>query len=61
MGKEDATNGVHLNKHIYLLHTCTYIQPTKAMNVGWDEDTSKAKTLEPTIIYHLQALAQFYL
>ena len=26
-----------------------------------DKDTSKAKTLRPTIIYYLQALKQFYL
>ena len=31
------------------------------MNVGWDKDTSKAKTLQPTIIYYLQAVKQFYL
>ena len=30
------------------------------MNVGRDKDTSKEKTLQPTIIYHLQALTQFY-
>ena len=61
-GKEDTTNGLRSNQHIYLIqHVCTYIQPTKAMNVGRDKDTSKAKTLQPTIINNVQALTQFYL
>ena len=29
------------------------------MNVGRDKDTSKAKTLQPTIIYYLQHLHSF--
>ena len=56
-GKNDVTNGVHLNKHIYLLHTyvqpcnetrmqakqsCTYVQARKQSRDG-NKDTSKEK------------------
>ena len=68
MGKEDATNRVHLNKHIYLIqHVCTYIQPTimqscryeKAMDAGRAHEQGEA--LQPTTINDVQALKQFYL
>ena len=49
-GKEDATNGVHLTKHIYLLNTYARIYNQSNHARDGDKDTSKAKTLRPTII-----------
>ena len=73
MGKEDATNRVHLNKHLYLLHTYTGNNKhacSKAMKTrmhlfyegcGTGQRHEQGEALRPTTINDVQALKQFYL
>ena len=60
MGKEDATNRVHLNKHIYLLHTYTGNNKHACSKV-MKARIQATKALQPTTINDVQALKQFYL
>ena len=76
LGKMTRRTGSHSKKHIYYNYTRmqesnnkTRIQSTKAKhacscfmkNAGRDKDTSKAKTLQPSIALCIQSLIQFYL
>uniref|UniRef100_A0A8C4NMU8 Uncharacterized protein n=1 Tax=Eptatretus burgeri TaxID=7764 RepID=A0A8C4NMU8_EPTBU len=56
--KEDATNGVHSHKYIYLQHVHIY---SHAINGGRGQDTSKVKALQPTISNLCTELTQFLL
>ena len=72
-GKEDATNRVHLNKHVYLLHTYTGNNThacSKAMKTrmhlfyegcGTGQRHERGEALQPSTIIDVQALQQFYL
>ena len=62
MGRKDATNGVHLTKHIYLqLNTYTRMYSQSNHAQDRDKDTSKGKHYDRQLFINVQALKQFYL